>query len=84
MNKNIKFWHSLKVKPEFLITDNHNTVIITTYREGYDITRNIRIVYLFFSFFFLTSSFVSKFVCFREIIAGFDIDESYTYIQLDI
>ena len=31
--------------------------------------------------FYSTSSFVSNFVCFREIIAGFDIDESYNYIQ---
>ena len=31
--------------------------------------------------FFSTSSFVSNFVCFREIFAGFDIDESYNYIQ---
>ena len=57
MNKNIKFWHSLEVKPEFLITDNHNTVIITTYRECYDITRNIGTVYLFFFFFNLELCF---------------------------
>ena len=31
--------------------------------------------------FYSTSSFVSNFVCFREIIAGFDIDKSYNYIQ---
>ena len=57
MKKNIKFWHSLEVKPGFLITDNHNTVIITTYRECYDITRNIGIVYLFFFFFNLELCF---------------------------
>ena len=31
--------------------------------------------------FISTSSFVSNFVCFREMFAGFDIDESYNYIQ---
>ena len=57
-------------------TDNHITVIITIYRECYDIKRNVGIVY-----FFATSSFVSNFVCFREIFASFYIDESYNYIQ---
>ena len=32
-------------------------------------------------FFFSISGFVSNFVCFREIFAGFDINESYNYIQ---
>ena len=32
-------------------------------------------------FFFSISSFASNFVCFREIFSGFDIDESYNYIQ---
>ena len=32
-------------------------------------------------FFFSTWSFVSNFVCFREIFAGFDIEKSYNYIQ---
>ena len=35
----------------------------------------------YYYFLILTSSFVLNFVCFREIIAGFDIDESYNYIQ---
>ena len=34
-----------------------------------------------FVYFSWTSSFVSNFVCFREIIAGFDIDESYNYVE---
>ena len=34
-----------------------------------------------FVYFSSTSSFVSNFVCFREIIAGFDIDESYSYVE---
>ena len=54
-----------------------NTIIITIYRECYDIKRHVGILYIFF----LTSSFVSNFVCLREIIAGFDIDESYNYAQ---
>ena len=69
----VKFW---KLKKFWYFTDNHITVIITIYRECYDIKRNLGIAY-----FFATSSFVSNFVCFREIYAGFDIDESYSYIQ---
>ena len=67
--------------------DNHITVIITRYRDWYSIKRNLGIVvFFFFVFFFLhlfilTSSFVSVFVCFREIIAGFDTEESYNYTQ---
>ena len=34
-----------------------------------------------FFFFFSIWSFASNFVCFREIFSGFDIDESYNYIQ---
>ena len=34
--------------------------------------------------FFSISGFVSNFFCFREIFAGFDINESYNYIQLVI
>ena len=67
------FW---TLKKYWYFTHNHITVIITIYRECYDIKRNVGIAY-----FFATSSFVSKFVCFREIFAGFDIDESYNYIQ---
>ena len=42
--------------------------------------------FVFYHYFFLisTSSFVLNFVCFREIIAGFGIDESYNYMQLVI
>ena len=40
-----------------------------------------RFVYIFLFLLFLTSGFVLNFVCFRDIIAGFDIDESYNYIQ---
>ena len=58
------------------------TVIIIRYRECYDIKRNLGIFYIFFLFLvFLTSGFVLNFVCFRDIIAGFDIDESYNFIQ---
>ena len=67
--------------------DNHITAIITIYREWYSIKRNLGIVVFFFFFwhlFILTSSFVSIFVCFREIIAGFDTDESYNYTQFVI
>ena len=64
------------LKKYWYFTDNHMTVIITIYRECYEIKRNLGIAY-----FFATSSFVSNFVCFREIFAGFDIDESYSYIQ---
>ena len=71
----VTFW---KQKKFWYFTDNHITVIITIYRECYDIKRNVGIAY-----FFATSSFVSNFVCFREIFAGFDIDESYNYIQRD-
>ena len=71
----VTFW---KQKKFWYFTDNHITVIITIYRECYDIKRNVGIVY-----FLATSSFVSNFVCFREIFAGFDIDESYNYIQRD-
>ena len=69
----VTFW---KLKKFWYFTDNHITVIITIYRECYDIKRNLGIAY-----FFATSSFVSNFVCFREIFAGFDIDESCNYIQ---
>ena len=34
-----KFWY---------LTDNHITVIITIYRECYDIKRNVGILYIFF------------------------------------
>ena len=64
-----KFWY---------FTDNHITVIITIYRECYDITRNRDCITFLFSFFNLELCFK---LCFREIIAGFDIDESYNYIQ---
>ena len=57
-------------------TDNHITVILTVYRKCYDVKRNVGIMY-----FFSTSSFVSNFVCFREIFAGFDFDKSYNYLQ---
>ena len=40
-----------------------------------------RFVYIFLFLLFLTSGFVLNFVCFRDIIAGFDIDESYNYKQ---
>ena len=53
----VMFW---KLKKFWCFTDNHITVILTIYRELYDIKRNVGIVY----FFFLTSSFVSNFVCF--------------------
>ena len=70
----VTFW---KLKKLWYFTDNHITVIIITiYRECYDIKRNVGIVY-----FFSTSSFVSNFVFFREIIAGFDFDENYNYIH---
>ena len=62
--------------------DNHMTVIITRYREWYSIKRNLGIMAFFFlHLFILTSSFVSIFVRFQEMFAGFDIDESYNYIQ---
>ena len=67
----VTFW---KLKKFLYFTDNRITVIITIHCEYYDIKRNVGIVY-----FFLTSSFVSNFVCYREIIAGFD--ESYNYIK---
>ena len=68
-----KFWYS---------TDNQSTVIITIYRECYDIKEKVRILFFIIIFFLIsTSSFVLNFVCFREIIAGFGIDESYNYIQ---
>ena len=70
----VTFW---KLKKFWYFTDNHITVIITIYRECYDIRRNVRIVVFFFSIW----SFASNFVCFREIFSGFDIDESYNYIQ---
>ena len=60
-----------KLKKFWYFTSNHINSIITIYREYYDIKRNVGIVY-----FFSTSSFVSNFVCFREIFAGFDIDKS--------
>ena len=66
----VTFW---KLEKFWYFTDSHITIIITIYREFYDIKRNVGIVYFFFS----TSSFVSNFVCFREIFAGFVIDESY-------
>ena len=69
----VTFW---KLKKFWYFTDNHITVILTIYQKCYDIKRNIGIMY-----FFSTSSFVSNFVCFREIFAGFDFDKSYDYIQ---
>ena len=53
------------------------------YRYSYHISQMLRYQkkrrnYVFF---FSTSSFVSNFVCFREIFAGFDFDKSYNYIQ---
>ena len=70
----VTFW---KLKKFWYFTDNHIIVILTIYRECYDIKRNVGIVYFFFS----TSSVVSTFVCFREIFAGFDFDKSSNYIQ---
>ena len=70
----VTFW---KLKKLWYFTDNHITVIINVYHECYNIKRNVGIVY----FCLLYSSFVSNFVSFREIFAGFDIDESHNYIQ---
>ena len=68
-----KFWYS---------TDNQITVIITIYRECYDIKKKGKDFVFYYHFFLIsTSSFVLNFVCFREIIAGFGIDESYNYMQ---
>ena len=39
------------------------------------------VFYYYYYFLILTSSFVLNFVCFREIIAAFGIDESYNYIE---
>ena len=39
---------SWKLKKFWYFTDNHITVIITIYRECYDIRRNVRIVAFFF------------------------------------
>ena len=57
-----------------------------SYRDYYYISQVTRYQKKLRDFFFLhiftsTSSFVSIFVCFREIKAGFDTDESYNYIQ---
>ena len=41
---------SWKLKKFWYFTDNHITVIITIYRECYDIRRNVRIVAFFFFF----------------------------------
>ena len=41
----VTFW---KQKKFWYFTDNHITVIITIYRECYDIRRNVRIVAFFF------------------------------------
>ena len=43
----VTFW---KLKKFWYFTDNHITVIITIYRECYDIRRNVRIVAFFFFF----------------------------------
>ena len=43
----VTFW---KQKKFWYFTDNHITVIITIYRECYDIRRNVRIVAFFFFF----------------------------------
>ena len=64
------FW---KLKKFWYFNDNHFTVIIAIYPKCYE-TYGLCI-------FISTSSFVSNFVCFRETFAGFDIDESYNYIQ---
>ena len=40
------FW---KLKKFWYFTDNHITVIITIYRECYDIKRNVRIVCFYFN-----------------------------------
>ena len=46
------------------------------YRECYDIKRDVGILYIFFNL-----ELCFNFVCLREIIAGYDIDESYIYAQ---
>ena len=43
----VTFW---KLKKFWYFTDNHITVIITIYRECYDIRGNVRIVAFFFFF----------------------------------
>ena len=43
----VTFW---KLKKLWYFTDNHITVIITIYRECYDIKRNVRSVFFFFFF----------------------------------
>ena len=50
----VTFW---KQKKFWYFTDNHITVIITIYRECYDIRRNARIVAFFFFFFNLELCF---------------------------
>ena len=72
----VTFW---KQKKFWYFTDNPITVILTIYREFHDIKRNVGIVF----FFFPNLEHCFNFVCFREIFAGFDIDESYNYIQRD-
>ena len=71
----VTFW---KQKKFWYFTDNHITVILTIYREFHDIKRNVGIV-----FFSPNLEHCFNFVCFREIFAGFDIVESYNYIQRD-
>ena len=75
----VTFW---KLKKFWYSTDNQSTVVITIYRECYDIKKKGKDFVFYYHFFLIsTSSFVLNFVCFREIIAGFGIDESYNYIQ---
>ena len=72
----VRLQRAVEKKKFCYLTDNHITVIITMYRECYDIKRDVGILYIFFN---LELSF--NFVCLREIIAGSDIDESYIYAQ---
>ena len=71
----VTFW---KQKKFWYFTDNHITVILTIYRiSRYQKKRRDCV------FFFPNLEHCLNFVCFREIFAGFDIDESYNYIQRD-
>ena len=64
-----KFWYltdNLMIMPLLLLC----IASVTTLKET-----------LAFCIFFSTSTFVPNFVYLREIIAGYDIDESYNYVQ---
>ena len=72
-------WYIYSVRWRCHVSETEKILVFhwQPYCRYYQDIANVTISKETWEFFFSTSSFVSNFVCFREIFAGFDIDKSY-------